>query len=141
MVIKIPQPLYVKICVLYSRKSANSRWEEIHQTWHYMSVWIQHSHSAVTILSENIYSLESKTQPPEPFIKWVKRWVRMLVCFFTRIYSAKSRTLVFNSAGIWRPHRVESIVLAIYPALSLKVGGGGEIDQQKFDWSWRNSSR
>ena len=32
-----------------------------------------------------------------------------------------------NSAGICRPHRVESIVLDIYPALNLYVGGGEKL--------------
>ena len=32
-----------------------------------------------------------------------------------------------NSAGICRPHWVESVVLDIYPALNLYVGGGGKL--------------
>ena len=33
------------------------------------------------------------------------------------------------------------VVLAMFSALIINGGGGGEIDQQKFKRSWRNSSR
>jgi hypothetical protein len=46
---------------------------------------------------------------------------------------------VVVSAEIWCPHREEIVVLAIFSALSINRGGGN--DQQKFERSWRNSSR
>jgi hypothetical protein len=45
---------------------------------------------------------------------------------------------VVVSAEIWCPHREEIVVLAIFSALSVNGGGGGEIYQQKFERSWRN---
>jgi hypothetical protein len=53
----------------------------------------------------------------------------------------KTVHFVVISAEIWYPHREEVVVLAIFSALSMTGGGGGGNYQQKFERSWRNSSR
>jgi len=64
-------------------------------------------------------------------------WLFVLVCLSE--LNVQMVHYVVVSAEIWCPHREEIVVLAIFSALS--VNGGGEIDQQKFERSWRNSSR
>ena len=62
----------------------------------------------------------------------------MLVCLME--FNVQNCALCIDSAEIWRPHREEMVVLAMFSALIL-MRGGGKIDQQKFKRSWRNSSR
>jgi hypothetical protein len=54
----------------------------------------------------------------------------MLVCLMD--FKVQNCALFIVSAEIWRPHREEIVVLAIFSALSINGGGGGGgNDQQK----------
>jgi hypothetical protein len=56
----------------------------------------------------------------------------LLVCFYQNLM-CKTVHFVVISAEIWCPHRVEVVVFAIFSALSMNEGGGGELTNKNLD--------